>query len=111
MIFLLAMLVGHVGEPTNIVDVIEYNNIIPTGYNQFIFWKGVDVVDWRNVSYISDVSYSNDYYHVSWFERNKFYHVKARQFVKTASYIDREFIDRKKGKQRGLYAEQLFWTN
>ncbi len=114
MIFLLAMLVGHVGEPANIVDVIEYNYVIPTKYTQYIFWKGDSVVDWRSSSHISDVSYSNGYYNISWTEpgifpeRARFFRVKARQFIRTASYMDREYIDRQKGNMRGLYAEQFF---
>ncbi len=110
---LLLLLFGHVGQPPNIVDAIEYNVVCQDGierFHQYIFWDNVNVVDWRHRDSIKRVSYHSGYYHVTWLEDHKLYYVKSRVFIKTVTYDDRELQDRKKGLRRGLYAEQLFWA-
>lgn len=108
---ILFLLLCHVGEPTNVVSAIECNTVVNENgslYDQYIFWRNTDVVDWRPKSCIKHVSYSGGFYHMTWREQNKIYKVKSRVFIVTATFEDRELRDRKKNKGRGLYAEQLF---
>lgn len=105
MALLLMLALTH---PTNNVSAIEYNIIYRENgehYEQWIFWNGVDVVEWKHHSYIKRVSYYNGLYHVSWLENGKRFKVSSPVYIKTFTIEDREMKAREKGTPRGLYAE------